>query len=119
MCRFFGYPPSSLLIIHDELDLPFGTIKLKVGGGLAGHNGLKSIDSHLSSREFVRLRVGIGRPSHGSVSQFVLAPFSRSEKAQLGNLITEAEQIIDSVLRHGVSSTMKNVNQSKRSVKAT
>ncbi len=92
--NFFSLSPEQLLIIHDDLELPFGDVQLKKGGGLAGHNGLKSIATHLSSREFYRLRVGIGRPPRGDVSKFVLERFNQQEEAELDDIIAEAIQQI-------------------------
>jgi PTH1 family peptidyl-tRNA hydrolase len=77
---FFKIPIENILVIHDELDLPFGTIAFKKGGGLAGHNGLKSIASLLGTQEFRRVRVGIGRPVHGDVSNWVLSGYTNEDK---------------------------------------
>ncbi|MHB8188820.1 MAG: aminoacyl-tRNA hydrolase [Ferrimicrobium sp.] len=80
-----------LLVVHDELDLPVGEIRLKRGGGLAGHNGLRSIAQHLDTRSFHRLRVGIGRPEGRSeIVDYVLRPPSKPERAQLDVAIAEA-----------------------------
>jgi PTH1 family peptidyl-tRNA hydrolase len=73
---FFNVPNQGIFVIHDEIDLPYGTVKLKVGGGHAGHNGLRSLIAQLGGRDFVRLRVGVGRPAHGAVADFVLSDFS-------------------------------------------
>ena len=80
MMAFFKIDIESILVVHDELDLPFGTIAFKKGGGLAGHNGLKSITEKLGSQEFKRLRVGIGRPLHGDVSNWVLSGYTGEDK---------------------------------------
>lgn len=77
---FFKIDIENILVVHDEIDLPFGTIAFKKGGGLAGHNGLKSIAEKLSSQEFKRLRVGIGRPVHGDVSNWVLSGYTGEDK---------------------------------------
>ena len=78
---FFKIAVEDILVIHDELDLPFGTISFKDGGGLAGHNGLKSIAAHVGGQNFKRFRMGIGRPEYGDVSSHVLSPFSSEESA--------------------------------------
>ena len=80
LMAFFKIPIENILVVHDELDLPFGTIAFKKGGGLAGHNGLKSITEKLGSQEFKRLRVGIGRPVHGDVSNWVLSGYTGEDK---------------------------------------
>ena len=80
MMDFFKIDIENILVVHDELDLPFGTIAFKKGGGLAGHNGLKSITEKLGSQEFKRLRVGIGRPVHGDVSNWVLSGYTGEDK---------------------------------------
>jgi len=85
-------PLERLCVVHDELDLPFGEIRVKFGGGLAGHNGLKSVAVHLGSREFWRLRVGIGRPPTTDpeiVSRYVLSPFSVG-RGELAAVVEEA-----------------------------
>jgi len=80
---FFKILPSKILVVHDELDIPFGQVHFKMGGGFAGHNGLKSIASCLGTDQFARMRIGIGRPVHGSVSNWVLGPFLKEEEKQL------------------------------------
>ena len=80
---FYSLEVSQILVIHDDLELEFGSTVLKAGGGLGGHNGLKSIREHTGSADFLRLRLGIGRPRHGGVSQHVLNRFSREEEAEL------------------------------------
>jgi PTH1 family peptidyl-tRNA hydrolase len=76
LMNFFKIPLENTLVVHDELDLPFGTIAFKKGGGLAGHNGLKSIAASLGTQDFRRVRMGIGRPVHGDVSNWVLSGYT-------------------------------------------
>ena len=80
LMNFFKITMDNILVVHDELDLPFGTIAFKKGGGLAGHNGLKSIAAVLGSQDFKRLRLGIGRPVHGDVSNWVLSGYTGEDK---------------------------------------
>ena len=87
MAAFFKVAPSEILVIHDELDIPFGQVHFKMGGGLAGHNGLKSIAAHLGTNDFARMRIGIARPPHGDVSNWVLGPFGKDERIQLPLLL--------------------------------
>lgn len=80
LSRKSGIPAEQILVAHDELDLPVGTVRLKFSGGLAGHNGLKSVAAHLGTRDFARVRLGIGRPEDGeSVSDYVLRSFAPAE----------------------------------------
>lgn len=81
--QFFKIKIEEVLVVHDELDTAFGSFKLKVGGGLAGHNGLRSIADLSGSREFSRLVIGISRPDHGSVASYVLQRFNIQEEAEL------------------------------------
>ena len=82
LLRFYRIEPENMLVLHDEVDLPLGRIKLKKGGGTAGHNGLKSLAQHLGSQEFARLRLGVGKPVRGEMANHVLARF-RSEEADV------------------------------------
>lgn len=83
MSAFYKIEPSKILVVHDELDIPFGQIHFKMGGGFAGHNGLKSIAGCLGTDQFARLRIGIGRPQVGSVANWVLTPFAKDQQIQL------------------------------------
>ena len=97
--QFFKIPSSKILVIHDELDLPLGQAHFKMGGGLAGHNGLKSIAQTLGTDEFARLRIGIGRPQHGSVSDWVLSGFKGDEEINLSRVIEKlAQPLIECVI---------------------
>jgi PTH1 family peptidyl-tRNA hydrolase len=82
LLRFFHIEPNAMLIVHDELDLPPGTVKLKLGGGTGGHNGLEDIVAHLGTKDFWRLRIGIGHPGHKDlVADYVLHEARREEQA--------------------------------------
>jgi peptidyl-tRNA hydrolase, PTH1 family len=94
LCDFFKIAPQNILVIQDELDLPIGTVVAKFGGGLAGHNGLKSISQHLGTNDFYRLRIGIGRPAHGSVSDYVLSNFRGDELIHIESVLQKCEEII-------------------------
>ncbi|MDD3455413.1 aminoacyl-tRNA hydrolase [Sphaerochaeta sp.] len=91
---FYGYTIDEILVVHDDLELPFGTLRLQKGGGLGGHNGLKSIRAHIQSDQFFRLRIGIGRPQHGSVASFVLERFTPDEEISLPLVIDLAEKML-------------------------
>ena len=95
---FFKIDPADVLIVHDELELPFGTIGVRAGGGLGGHNGLRSIAERLGTKEFARLRIGIGRPKGGSVSGYVLSQFNSDETAVLPTILNESARMFDTLL---------------------
>ena len=93
-CDFFQISADQVLVIHDDLELSFGTIRLQKDGGLQGHNGLKSLKQHLNSSQFLRLRIGIGRPKHGTVASFVLQRFSPEEEIALPLLLDLAKNTL-------------------------
>ena len=99
--KFFKIPSDHVVVLHDELDLPFGTVRIKVGGGTAGHNGLKSIVSHGDGPGFVRVRIGIGRPSGQPVERWVLSDFSSDERTQLDSVLESASAALEDILEHG------------------
>lgn len=94
MTRFYHLPPEDLMVVHDDLELPFGAVEVKRGGGMAGHNGLKSLRRRLGSDSFIRLRLGIGRPGNMPVSSYVLSRFSKEEEAELPDLTAKARDSI-------------------------
>jgi PTH1 family peptidyl-tRNA hydrolase len=108
--QFFKIPPSRIIVIHDELEFPFGVIRVKLGGGSAGHNGLKSIHSSLGTQAFLRLRVGIGRPRRGGVSSYVLAPFSSDETPWIDDLCQLAVQDVSTVITQGPTQAMNTIH---------
>lgn len=108
--QFFGVAPADIWVVHDELDLPFGTLRLKIGGGHAGHNGLRSIAELSGSKDFVRLRVGIGRPQHGSVSDYVLADFRGEDQEWLPDLVERGVDALRCALRETPRRAMNQVN---------
>jgi len=88
--QFFKIETERIVVIHDDIDLPFGAVRFKKGGGNGGHNGLKSIDSMIG-REYIRVRIGIGRPAHeGEVASYVLAPFAPEEREAVERLVDYA-----------------------------
>jgi peptidyl-tRNA hydrolase, PTH1 family len=101
---FYKIPPERIVIIQDELDLPFGTIRLKTGGGDNGHNGLRSITPSLGTREYHRVRVGIGRPpGRMDPADFVLRDFSASERAELPLIVDRAADMVEALLSRGMA----------------
>lgn len=94
LLSFFKLSVSNLVVFHDELDLPVGQVEFKLGGGLAGHNGLKSIAQLTSSQDFLRVRIGIGRPEFGSVSDWVLSDFSKEEVQSMLKVFKKIEDAL-------------------------
>lgn len=104
--------PASIVVVHDELDLEVGTSRLKVGGGLAGHNGLKSIKQHLHTQDFLRLRIGIGRPPGSqSVSDFVLRRPGKAERIELDIEIERCADASVELLEKSAENIMNTFNQ--------
>jgi peptidyl-tRNA hydrolase, PTH1 family len=95
---FFRITIAELLVVHDDIDLEFGRVERKSGGGLGGHNGLRDIVRVCGSGNFERVRVGVGRPSRGSVSTFVLSRFSPEEEAQLDGVLSRAAALVEQQL---------------------
>jgi PTH1 family peptidyl-tRNA hydrolase len=118
VCLMKRYPEAvvnSLVVIHDELDLPVGVVKIKRGGGLAGHNGLKSIASYAGSKDFIRVRVGIGRPRDGvDISRWVLSRPDANERIQLELATERAAMAVQSIVRDGVEKAMNEFNSNTR-----
>jgi PTH1 family peptidyl-tRNA hydrolase len=99
------YKCEEVVVIHDDLDLPFGSLRFKRGGGHGGHNGLKSIDSRIG-KEYIRVRMGIGKPEHkGEVASYVLSEFSQNQKAFLEEWISECCDAVEFLFTHSVNDT--------------
>jgi PTH1 family peptidyl-tRNA hydrolase len=110
---FLKIDPTEVLVLHDELDLPFADVRIKAGGGHAGHNGLRSIVEQVGSPDFVRVRIGIGRPPvgfRGEVADYVLSSFDPSERAELDEVVTRAVDAARKVLTLGTQAAMNQVN---------
>ncbi len=102
LAKFYSIPVTDVVIIHDELDIDFGRIRLKAGGGVAGHNGLRSVGSALGSNDFQRVRVGIGRPpGQKSGASFVLEPFNSRERPELGTIVEQSADATELLLELG------------------
>jgi PTH1 family peptidyl-tRNA hydrolase len=106
---FYKVTPDSLIVVHDELDLPFADVRIKKGGGAGGHNGIKSVLERLGGADFIRVRIGIGRP-RGSGASYVLNDFDASERTELGALLDKAADAVESVVADGLSKAMNRVN---------
>jgi PTH1 family peptidyl-tRNA hydrolase len=102
--------PADLLVISDDLDLPFGRLRLRLGGSPGGHNGLKSIIAEIGTTEFLRLRMGIGRPQSGEPIEWVLSPFDEAERRDLDYIRTVAAEAALYIVRHGIRAAMNVYN---------
>ncbi|WP_019929451.1 aminoacyl-tRNA hydrolase [Nocardia sp. BMG111209] len=103
LAKFFSVPPTEVIVVHDELDLPFGTIRLKRGGGEGGHNGLRSLSSALATKDYLRVRFGIGRPpGRQDPADFVLKPFATVERKDLPVFVEQAADAVELLLRAGL-----------------
>lgn len=103
LARFYGVPPEHVVIVHDELDIPFDTIKLKAGGGHGGHNGVRDVAKALDSNAFARVRVGIGRPTgRQDPADWVLDPFGATERKNLPILLGDAADAVEQLVEEGL-----------------
>lgn len=110
--RFYKIPPERIIVYHDELDLPPGELRMKKGGGNAGHNGLKSIQAHLGTPDFWRVRIGIGRPAHkGEVSNYVLNDFAKADAGWLDEVIHFLSDTYWQILENGAEHYAENVSK--------
>ncbi|MDO8361276.1 MAG: aminoacyl-tRNA hydrolase [Actinomycetota bacterium] len=103
--------PGQLIIVHDELDLPVGAMKVKVGGGLAGHNGLRSITQHLHTQDYIRVRIGVGKPrskEHGA--DHVLSRVPKADRETLDVMVQRAADAVEAILADGVDAAMAKFN---------
>jgi peptidyl-tRNA hydrolase, PTH1 family len=107
----FDVELDQLVVVHDELDLPPAVLKVKAGGGLAGHNGLRSIVAHLKSRDFLRVRIGVGKPSSKEQgANHVLNRFGKAERAAIGVTLEEAADAVEMIATDGVDAAMTKYN---------
>ena len=109
--RYFKVDPDALLVVHDDVDLEVGRLQARLGGGLAGHNGLRSISRELGTQDFLRLRIGVGRPGRGDprdVADYVLAPFEADDDP--GSLVGRAAGAVEVLLREGLEAARQQFN---------
>jgi len=104
---------ENLLLISDDVDLPFGKMRLRKGGSSGGHNGLKSVEYSLQTQEYPRLKIGVGDRMEGDLADYVLAPFSVEEELLLPKLICEAIKLLDSFVSSGIEAAMQLINKEK------
>ncbi len=114
LSRFYRIPPESLLVVHDELDLPPGAVRLKRGGGHGGHNGLRDIMATLGSRDFLRLRIGIGHPGHkDQVVDYVLSPPRKEEEVLIRQAIDRAADRLALLLEGKLEVVMNDLHSTR------
>jgi PTH1 family peptidyl-tRNA hydrolase len=109
--RFFKVDPGSLLVVHDDVDLEQGRLQARLGGGLAGHNGLRSIADALGTQEFLRLRIGVGRPARGDrrpVADYVLSPFE--PEVDVEELVSRAADAVEALAGEGLEAAQQRFN---------
>jgi len=106
LANFYKVPTQRIIAVHDDLDLPFGVVRTKLGGGEGGHNGLRSISQSLSTRDYLRVRFGIGRPpGRQDPADYVLSDFTAAERKELDYLVDRAADIVESLIRVGLEAT--------------
>jgi PTH1 family peptidyl-tRNA hydrolase len=111
LARRYGVEPDRVVIVHDELDLPVAALRVKAGGGLAGHNGLRSIKSHLHSDAFLRVRIGVSKPvtkDHGA--DHVLSRFGKRERTEIEVTLEQAADAVETIAGEGVDAAMNRFN---------
>ena len=114
LSKFYDIGPGHVIAVHDEIDIPFNTVKLKLGGGEGGHNGLRDISRALATKEYLRVRVGVGRPpGRMDTADFVLKDFSGSEKKELPFLIGTAADAAESLVRDGLLAAQQEFHPAK------
>ena len=114
LLKFYKLDASRLVVLHDELDLPFDTVRLKSGGGHGGHNGLRDITAAIGTADFARVRIGIGRPpGRQDPADFVLAPFSGAERDILPNLLSDAADATEQLVTEGLLAAQQRFHAPK------
>lgn len=111
LAKFFSVPVDQVIVVHDELDLPFGTIKLKQGGGEGGHNGLRSISQALTTKDYLRTRIGIGRPpGRQDPADYVLKPFAAPERKEVPVIVEQAADAVELLLKVGLETAQNQLH---------
>ena len=112
LAKFYKVPPERIIAVHDELDIPYGSLRIKLGGGDNGHNGLRSMRSSLGTGDFYRVRVGIGRPpGRQDPADFVLSNYSAAERKELEMNVVEAADAVESLVADGLEKTQQRFNR--------
>ncbi|UVE96020.1 aminoacyl-tRNA hydrolase [Dietzia sp. B32] len=111
VAKYFSVKPTDIIVIHDEIDIDFGQVRLKRDGGEGGHNGLRSMSGSLGTRDYIRVRTGVGRPpGRMAVADFVLKRFSKLEQPDVPFLIQDAADAVELLLKHGLETAQNQVH---------
>ncbi|MCD5344305.1 aminoacyl-tRNA hydrolase [Arthrobacter sp. AK04] len=114
LANFYGITPDHVVAVHDEIDIPFNTVKLKSGGGEGGHNGLRDISKALATKDYLRVRVGVGRPpGRMETADYVLRDFGTAELKELPFLLDEAADAVEILLRDGLTAAQQKFHPAK------
>jgi PTH1 family peptidyl-tRNA hydrolase len=114
LANFYGVAPDHVVALHDEIDIPFNTVKLKLGGGEGGHNGLRDISKALGTKDYLRVRVGVGRPpGRMDTADFVLRDFGTAELKELPFLLDEAADAVELLMRDGLLAAQQKFHPAK------
>jgi peptidyl-tRNA hydrolase, PTH1 family len=114
LANFYGIEPDHVVAVHDEIDIPFNTVKLKSGGGEGGHNGLRDMSKALSTKDYLRVRVGVGRPpGRMDTADYVLRDFGTAERKELPFLLDEAADAVDVLVRDGLTAAQQKFHPAK------
>jgi PTH1 family peptidyl-tRNA hydrolase len=114
LANFYGIEPDHVVAVHDEIDIPFNTVKLKSGGGEGGHNGLRDMSKALSTKDYLRVRVGVGRPpGRMDTADYVLRDFGTAERKELPFLLDEAADAVDVLVRDGLTVAQQKFHAAK------
>ena len=111
--KFFKIHVENIIVLHDEIDLDFGLLVFKDGGGLAGHNGLKSINQHLGTNKFKRLRIGVGKPKHGNVSSWVLSKFAGADEIMLNDFYKLVSDALEEYVQGGFEKASRKFSRKR------
>jgi len=114
LARFYDVEPSRVVAVHDEIDIPFNTVKLKIGGGEGGHNGLRDISKTLATKDYLRVRVGVGRPpGRMDTADYVLRDFGTAEKKELPFLLDDAADAVELLIREGLTAAQQQFHTAR------
>jgi peptidyl-tRNA hydrolase, PTH1 family len=114
LARFYDVEPSRVVAVHDEIDIPFNTVKLKIGGGEGGHNGLRDISKALATKDYLRVRVGVGRPpGRMDTADYVLRDFAPAEKKELPFLLDDASDAVELLISEGLTAAQQRFHPAK------
>ncbi|WP_255767873.1 aminoacyl-tRNA hydrolase [Pseudarthrobacter sulfonivorans] len=117
LANFYGIGPDRVVAVHDEIDIPFNTIKLKCGGGEGGHNGLRDISKVLGTKDYLRVRVGVGRPpGRMDTADYVLRDFGTTERKDLPFLLDEAADAVEMLVKDGLTAAQQKFHPAKTDV---